>query len=326
MSIEPSSGRGREHLQARAIVFEEPGELSLRDLEIAPPGPGEVLVDVEWTGISTGTEKLLYDGRMPAFPGMGYPLVPGYETVGRVAASGEGVSVRVGERVFVMGATCFGDIRGLFGGAASRLVVEERKLVPIGTGLNEDAILLALAATAHHALQDGKELALPDLIVGHGVLGRLLARLSVALGVRPPVVWETNAQRSEGGKGYQVVSPEQDDRTDYRRIIDASGDPEILDTLIQRLQRSGEIVLAGFYSERLSFNFPPAFMREARIRIAAEWAPADLVSVKSLIDSGALNLQDLISHRAPASEAREAYPIAFTNPECLKMVLDWRSA
>ena len=82
---------------ARAVVFEEPGELDLRDLEIAPPGPGEVLVDVEWTGISTGTEKLLYDGRMPAFPGMGYPLVPGYETVGRVSACGDGVSVSPGD-------------------------------------------------------------------------------------------------------------------------------------------------------------------------------------------------------------------------------------
>jgi 3-hydroxyethyl bacteriochlorophyllide a dehydrogenase len=285
-----------------------------------------VLVDVEWTGISTGTEKLLYDGRMPAFPGMGYPLVPGYETVGRVAVCGEGVRVREGERVFVMGATCFGDIRGLFGGAASRLVVAERKLVPVGARLNEDAILLALAATAHHALLDGKELALPDLIVGHGVLGRLLARLSVALGVRPPAVWETNAQRSDGSVGYQVLMPEQDDRTDYRRIIDASGDPGILDTLIQRLGKNGEIVLAGFYSEKLSFTFPPAFMREARLRIAAEWTPGDLVSVKSLIDSGALNLQDLISHRVPASEAREAYPVAFTDPECLKMVLDWRRA
>jgi 3-hydroxyethyl bacteriochlorophyllide a dehydrogenase len=326
MSFEPSTGRAREQLQARAVVFEEPGELSLRDLEIAPPGPGEVLVDVEWTGISTGTEKLLYDGRMPAFPGMGYPLVPGYETVGRVAACGEGVRVREGERVFVMGATCFGDIRGLFGGAASRLVVAERKLVPVGGRLNEDAILLALAATAHHALFDGKELALPDLIVGHGVLGRLLARLAVAMGVRPPVVWETNAQRSDGGVGYRVVAPGQDDRTDYRRIIDASGDPGILDTLIQRLAKNGEIVLAGFYSEQLSFTFPPAFMREARLRIAAEWAPADLVSVKSLIDSSALNLRDLISHRVPASEAREAYPVAFTDPECLKMVLDWRRA
>ncbi len=326
MSIEPSTGRVREHVQARAIVFEEPGELSLRDLEIEPPGPGEVLVDVEWTGISTGTEKLLYDGRMPAFPGMGYPLVPGYETVGRVAACGDGVRAAVGDRVFVMGATCFGDIRGLFGGAASRLVVAERKLVPVGARLNEDAILLALAATAHHALLDGKELALPDLIVGHGVLGRLLARLSVALGVRPPVVWETNAQRAAGGVGYRVVSPDQDERTDYRRIMDASGDPAILDTLIQRLARNGEIVLAGFYAERLSFTFPPAFMREARLRVAAEWAPADLVSVKSLIESGALNLNDLISHRVPASQAREAYPVAFTDPECLKMVLDWRTA
>lgn len=326
MSSQPSERRVREHVQARAVVFEEPGELEIRDLEIELPGPGEVLVDVEWTGISTGTEKLLYDGRMPAFPGMGYPLVPGYETVGRIAACGDGVRVREGERVFVMGATCFGDIRGLFGGAASRLVVDERKLVSVGAGLNEDAILLALAATAHHALHDGNELALPDLIVGHGVLGRLLARLTVALGVKPPVVWETNARRSEGGIGYEVVSPEQDERNDYRRILDASGDPAILDVLIQRLAKGGEIVLGGFYSNPLSFTFPPAFMREARLRIAAEWLPSDLVSVKSLIDSGALNLRELISHRVPASRAREAYPVAFTDPECLKMVLDWRRA
>lgn len=326
MSSQPSERRVREHVQARAVVFEEPGELEIRDLEIELPGPGEVLVDVEWTGISTGTEKLLYDGRMPAFPGMGYPLVPGYETVGRIAACGDGVRVREGERVFVMGATCFGDIRGLFGGAASRLVVDERKLVSVGAGLNEDAILLALAATAHHALHDGNELALPDLIVGHGVLGRLLARLTVALGVKPPVVWETNARRSEGGIGYEVVSPEQDERNDYRRILDASGDPAILDVLIQRLAKGGEIVLGGFYSNPLSFTFPPAFMREARLRITAEWLPSDLVSVKSLIDSGALNLRELISHRVPASRAREAYPVAFTDPECLKMVLDWRRA
>ena len=41
--------------------------------------------------------------------------------------------------------------------------------------------------------------------------------------------------------------------------------------LIARLAPGGEIVLAGFYSAPLSFVFPPAFMREARIRVAAEW-------------------------------------------------------
>ena len=51
---------------------------------------------------------------------MGYPLVPGYESVGRITAAGPAAGGRIGERVFVPGAKCFGDVRGLFGGAASR--------------------------------------------------------------------------------------------------------------------------------------------------------------------------------------------------------------
>ena len=46
-----------------------------------PAADDEIVVDVEFSGISTGTERLLWDGRMPPFPGMGYPLVPGYESV-----------------------------------------------------------------------------------------------------------------------------------------------------------------------------------------------------------------------------------------------------
>ncbi|MEO1247358.1 MAG: chlorophyll synthesis pathway protein BchC [Pseudomonadota bacterium] len=326
MSKQQTSSGQSGPVSAQAVVFREPGALELRELSLTPPGAGELLVDVEWTGISTGTEKLLYHGQMPSFPGMGYPLVPGYETVGRVADSGNSERFKTGDRVFVTGARCFGDIRGLFGGAASRLVVKEGKLVPVATQLNENAILFALAATAYHALHHGKELALPDLIVGHGVLGRLIARLTVALGARKPTVWETNTQRSTGALGYEVMDPAADESRDYGRIMDASGDPRILDTLIQRLARNGEVVLAGFYSDPLSFTFPPAFMREAQFRVVAEWLPDDLLSVKSLVDSGALDLDNLISHKLPASEAEQAYPVAFSDPDCLKMVLDWRNS
>ena len=81
---------------------------------------------------------------------------------------------------------------------------------------------------------------------------------------------------------------------------------------------------AGFY-DRLSFAFPPAFMREARVRIAAEFTPADVAAVVELLDIGLLELDGLISHARPAAEAEDAYPQAFTDPDCLKMVLDWRS-
>jgi 3-hydroxyethyl bacteriochlorophyllide a dehydrogenase len=309
-------------MHTTAVVLREPENLALAELELAEPAEGDVIVDVEWSGISTGTERLLWSGQMPQFPGMGYPLVPGYESVGRVADAGCGSSVGLGQRVFVPGASCFRGVRGLFGATASRLVVPARRIVAIDDRLAEQGTLLALAATAYHAL-NLPGVAKPDRIVGHGVLGRLLARIAVAMGGKPPVVWERNPDRMHGCLGYQVVDPSEGAAATYDAIYDASGDPSLLDPLIQRINPGGEIVLAGFYSERLSFAFPPAFMREARIRVAAEWRPNDLAAVKGLVESGALSLDNLITHRAGARQAASAYQTAFADPTCLKMVLDW---
>jgi len=306
-------------MDAWAVVLEGPERLSLRALALQPLGRGDVQVAIEWSGISSGTEKLLWTGRMPSFPGMGYPLVPGYESVGRVVDAGEDARDRIGEWVFVPGANCYAGARGLFGGTAKTVILPAARALAIDETLGRDGILLALAATAYHAIAGG---ALPELIVGHGILGRLLARLTLACGSAAPVVWETNIDRQDSGC-YPVISPEDDGRSDYRTIFDASGAGDQIDTMVMRLARGGEIVLAGFY-DRLSFAFPPAFMREARLRIAAEFTPADVAMVTALIDSGKLRLDGLISHVRPAADAATAYPAAFGDPGCLKMVLDWR--
>ena len=163
---------------------------------------------------------------------------------------------------------------------------------------------------------------MPDLIVGHGVLGRLIARIAVAMGGEP-TVWEKQALRREGDHGYRVSSSEADERRDYGVICEASGDPGILDTLFSRLAPGGEVVLAGFYEERLSFDFPAAFMREARLRIAAQFSPRDVRAVVGLVAEGRLSLDGLVTHRRAAAEAEDAYRTAFGDPSCLKMVLDW---
>ncbi len=306
-------------MDAIAVVLQAPEKLELSRLTLAPQGSADVVVDIVYSGISTGTERLLWSGRMPPFPGMGYPLVPGYESVGIVREAGPEAGFTPGQTVFVPGANCFGAVRGLFGGAASRLVVPARRLVAVDAALAERGVLLALAATAYHAIAGG----LPDLIVGHGVLGRLVARLAVQAG-RDPIVWETNAARQKGACGYHVLHPDADSKRDYGTIVDVSGDAGLLDTLISRLGRGGEVVLAGFYADRLSFAFPPAFMREARIRAAAEWNDADLRATAALVASGALSLDGLITHTSAAHAADDAYRTAFGDPDCLKMVLDWR--
>ena len=310
-------------MEALAVVFERPEELSLQRLKLVEPTAADVIVSVDWTGISSGTERLLWTGRMPQFPGMGYPLIPGYESVGHIVEAGSESGRTVGEHVFVAGAKSFTDARSLFGGTAQTLVVPGTRVVPLDSTLGERGILLALAATAYHTISGGTG-ALPDLIVGHGVLGRVLARISVMLG-QEPVVWETNPLRYAGAQGYRVCNPADDTRKDYRAIYDVSGDSTLLDTLVTRLAPNGEIVLAGFYHEPLSFQFAPAFQREARIRIAAQWQPADLQAVAQHARDGSLSLTGLISHIESATAAQHAYRTAFQDASCVKMVLDWRN-
>jgi 3-hydroxyethyl bacteriochlorophyllide a dehydrogenase len=310
-------------MDTMAVVLKEPRQIALSRLDLSPPGEADLVVDIEWSGISTGTERLLWSGTMPNFPGMGYPLVPGYESVGRIRSRGRDAAGRVGDRVFVPGARCFGDVRGLFGGAAARVVLPAERALLFDEDLGERGVLLALAATAWHVTAAPGAMQ-PDLIIGHGVLGRLLARIAVALGGNP-VVWELNPDRRHGALGYDVIAPDEDTRRDYRSICDVSGDPGLIDTLIGRLAPCGELVLAGFYSQPISFAFAPAFMREARLRIAAQWQHADLVAVRDAVQDGRLSLDGLITHRAEATEAADAYRTAFNDPACLKMILDWRA-
>lgn len=311
-------------MDTHAVILSGPQSLKLGRVGLTAPKDGDVVVKVLKSGISTGTEKLFWQGTMPPFPGMGYPLVPGYESFGEVVETCSATGLRVGDHVFVPGANCFQDgVRGLFGGASALLVTPAARVAKLDAGYGDQGTLLALAATAYHALAGGP---LPDLIIGHGTLGRLLARIALAMGGPAPTVWEIDATRRQGAEGYSVIAPEDDSRRDYGVILDASGAAGLLDTLVPRLTKGGEVVLCGFYTAPIIFAFPPAFMKELRLRIASEWQPADLEATRRLMDDGRLSLDGLITHRAQAADAGAAYERAFTDPNCLKMILDWSAA
>ncbi|WP_292284580.1 chlorophyll synthesis pathway protein BchC [Marivita sp.] len=312
-------------MQTNAVVLNAPKTLGLETVQLSDPGADDLVVDITHSGISTGTEKLFWTGDMPPFPGMGYPLIPGYEASGEVVEAGSNTSYKPGDHVFVPGANCYDGVFGLFGGATHRLVTAQDRVTRIDRMLGAQGALLALAATARHAMA-GLDKTVPDLIVGHGVLGRLLARLTIAAGAPAPTVWEINPDRTSGADGYEVVHPDSDDRRDYQSIYDASGNGDLLNDLVGRIARGGEIVLAGFYTQPLQFAFPPAFMKEARFRVAAEWARDDLAATRTLVENGALSLDGLITHKAPATDAPNAYRRAFEDSSCLKMILNWETA
>lgn len=307
---------------SEAVVLEKPNRLSLKTLQIEEVKSDEILVDIEYSGISTGTERLLYEGRMPDFPGMGYPLVPGYESIGTVDKSGSKSGFLPGDKVFVPGAKCFGDLKSLFGGTASKLVVSSERVCKVPKETGEEGSLLALAATANHIFSvDGG--CKPNIIVGHGALGRLIARIAVLKGFEPIVI-EANKERRKGNFDYEVISPLESKKLTGNCVVDASGDSSQLNNLVRFLKPNGEIVLAGFYDKPLSFDFAPAFLKEAKLRVSAQWTPSDLDEANKFFAENKLDFKDLISHKVSVDSISQAYETAFNDSSCLKMIINWK--
>jgi len=130
-------------MQTLAVLLNGPRDLSVESLDLTAPSAGDLVVEIAHSGISTGTEKLFWSGQMPPFPGMGYPLVPGYEAAGEVVEAGADTGYRVGDHVFVPGASCYRDAFGLFGGAARRVVTAADRVTRIDAGLGAEGALLA---------------------------------------------------------------------------------------------------------------------------------------------------------------------------------------
>jgi threonine dehydrogenase-like Zn-dependent dehydrogenase len=165
--------------QATALWYAATRECVLNVEALPAPGPGECLVRTLWSGISRGTERLVFDGRVPesqydsmrapfqqgAFP---YPVKYGYCAVGTVDAGPEDL---LGRTVF-----CLHPHQDRFVAPAERLA-----LVPEGLPARR-AVLAANMETALNAHWDaGSGPADRIVVVGGGVLGLLVAFIAARL-------------------------------------------------------------------------------------------------------------------------------------------------
>jgi 3-hydroxyethyl bacteriochlorophyllide a dehydrogenase len=139
-------------MHTHAIVIPEPNRVELREVELTAPGPDDLVVQTVYTSISAGTERMLLAGRLP-HPMLSFPIVPGYETVGRVVGRGANVPAELeGQLVYVGGARCFVGVNPAWGGQAATLIADHRRVVPLGAIDPRHGVLLALAATALHGV------------------------------------------------------------------------------------------------------------------------------------------------------------------------------
>ncbi len=336
-------------MKTRAVVIPAAHTVELREVELKPLGADDVLIQTTLTSISAGTERMLLNGVMP-HPMLQLPVVPGYETVGRVIEAGENAKAWLGKRVYVGGNYGFVGVNPAFGGQSAHIVAPQSHLTDLLSLTDEQGVLLALAATALHGIdvaqipdarphsQDRTEPGLGSgfcnlLVLGQGIVGQLAARFARARGARVTVTdkvesrlrlssadvklkIENGALKGEDGSSFSTLD------TQFDVLVDATGKMEAIAAHLMSVKRGGRVVLLGYY-DRIDLPYMPAFLRELTFAVSKEWAPGDLARARDAIIAGQLEVHPLITHCMRADEAPRAFEVAFNDPDCVKMILSW---
>jgi len=320
----PKASGERTH----AIVFSEAGKLGTYEASLREAGPDEVVVDTKFSSISAGTERLLFSGRLPGFPMLRFPLVPGYEAVGVVARAGAGVTgVKVGDEVFVGGSMCYTDVAGVFGGNAARTIKNAAQVVPLHGIPLAHAPLLALAATSLHGVRRlGNVAGRAVCVLGMGAIGQFAARFLVRAGARVICADVSAARLADVPPGCEPLDLSgvslDEALHGIDAVVEATGHSEEIARAARVLAPGGTIVLLSYYDE-LRTPYVDLFVKEISLLVAREWAHDDLLAARDALASGAIDVGRMADHVVPIAEYERAYRTAFEDPSVPKVILQW---
>ncbi|MEL7434001.1 MAG: zinc-binding alcohol dehydrogenase, partial [Chloroflexota bacterium] len=253
----------------RAVVIPQAGLVELQDVHLKGVGPDDVVVETAFTSISAGTERMLLAGQMP-HPMLQLPVVPGYETVGRVVQVGDNVADDLQDSwVYVGGAQCYDGVNAAWGGQSSRLITAGQRVVPLGDVNPRQGVLLALSATALHGVDVlNVEAGQRVLVIGQGPVGQIAARIAKQRGAWVAVS-DLNNTRLGLSEADLVVNAEESNLAEaigepVDAIIEASGSMGALTSALSLLGNGGTVLLLGYY-QKLDLPYMPLFLKEAKL-------------------------------------------------------------
>ena len=228
---------------ARALFHTAPRRVEIRELPAPRPAAGEVLVRTLSSGISGGTERLVYRGEIPAdlalddtIDALGgtfsYPFAYGYACVGEVAESGQ--------RVFA-----FHPHQDVFTAQLS-------ELVPLPAVDPAAATLFPLVETALQVTLDaGSGYRDRVIVLGAGVLGLLTGLLLQRAGWRPLIAEPQEWRRAIASSlGVSAVAPAELVSEEVPLVIDASGNPDAPAMALNMLAHEGTLLIASWFGTK----------------------------------------------------------------------------
>ena len=321
----------------------------VEQIDPAPPGPGEVQIDIAYCGIC-GTDLHVYLGHMDAR--IGNHRVIGHEMSGRVAALGEGVSgFEIGEPVVVRPLDHCGDCPACHAG--HKHVCQNLKFLgldtdgafqekwsvpahtlhklPAGLALDHAALVEPLAVAAHDVRRARLAAGEDVLVIGGGPIGMLVALAARAKGANVTIS-EVNENRLALARdmGFTALNPRDQDVAKAMNdatgnkgadvVFEVSGTQPGVDLMTAAASVRGRICMVAIHASKPTIDLFQFFWRELEMIGARVYEPEDYDAAIQLLTSG-VGAERLITDIQSLHSIGDAFKALTENPNSMKTLI-----
>jgi (R,R)-butanediol dehydrogenase / meso-butanediol dehydrogenase / diacetyl reductase len=322
---------------------------TVSDCEVVKPGPGEIRLNVAYTGIC-GTDVHIFHGAMDKR--VSIPQVIGHEMSGTVAEPGEGVTgfapgdpvvVRpldnraetpadrghshICQKLKFIGIDSPGSMQASW--TVPAFTVHK---LPAGLDLKTGALAEPLAVACHDVKMGGVKPGELAVVIGGGPIGMLVAMVARHAGARV-VISEVNPSRLAFARdlGFDAFNPLETDLPAWLKeqsggsgadiVFEVSGAKAAALAMTDLLAIRGRIVMVAIYPQPVELNLFQFFWKELKLIGARVYEPDDYEKAISLMASGELPLDRMITDVQPLTEIQRAFETLESNPAGMKTLL-----
>ncbi|MBN2115076.1 MAG: zinc-dependent alcohol dehydrogenase family protein [Anaerolineales bacterium] len=327
----------------KSVVIQRPNEISVLERDVPEPGPGQLMIQVMASGIC-GTDLHIYRGEY-----MGnYPVIPGHEFSGVVAAIGSGITrFKVGDRVAVEPniacdncVNCLNNRQNfclnwqaigvtLPGGMEEYVLVPEKAVFSIGDLPFEIGAFMEPLSCVIHGIERAR-IGLADhvAILGAGPIGNLMIQMARIRGAAHITVLEINPGRADLARQFgadRVVASFdelQPDADAYDIVIDATGVIPVMNRSIDFARMGGTVLLFGVPPSGRNMEMEGfKIFRKGLTLLSSFTSVRNSFQAVNLLQSGQVRVDALISHRLPLQELPRALELIESRDPAVKKVI-----
>jgi len=340
----------------KQVELHAPLDIRLIESPRPSPKPDEVLIAVARVGVC-GSDLHAYHGRHPFIQ---LPVVPGHEFAGTVVeigteAAASGHDFALGQRATVEPSlvcnSCYNCTHGRYNicerlqvigcqtaGALSEYVaVPASKVLPLPDNMTWDQAVMVepLAVGVHGVGMARFQLGADVLILGAGTIGLMTLQAAKAFGARRVMITDLIQDRLDLAVRLGADYGVNPSATDLALALEQAFGPQRADVILEcvgiaatareaiRVARKGtRIVLAGVFEEEVTINLGLVQDRELELAGTLMYVGDDFPTALALVRDGKVQVEPLITHRFPLSQAAEAFATADDRLRALKVLVE----